>query len=53
MPRLFERAGNDGDERTLALLRAMNDPTCKLKRGQCCFRDDPALDQAIAALAER
>jgi serine/threonine-protein kinase len=50
VPRLFERAGNVGDKRTLSLLAAMQDPHCKLRRGQCCFRRNSALDKAVAQL---
>jgi serine/threonine-protein kinase len=53
MPRLFERAGSVGDERTLVLLVPMNDPSCKARRGQCCFRDHDKLEKAIAQLAQR
>jgi serine/threonine-protein kinase len=50
---LFERAGKEGDERTLQLLEPLQSRTCQPKLGECCFGRNLQLDRAVAALQER
>jgi hypothetical protein len=50
---LFPRAGEEGDERALALLMAMQPPACDSLRGQCCFKRHGDLERAVAAIQAR
>jgi hypothetical protein len=50
---LFERAGEMGDERTLALLVMMQDTRCRRVRGQCCLPGNRAIANAIARLQSK
>jgi serine/threonine-protein kinase len=50
---LFSRAAREGDERALLVLELLLPPQCKPKIGQCCFRNDPALEQALKTLRAR
>lgn len=52
-PALFDRAGREGDERVTVVLQLLRSPECKPKIGQCCFREDPALERALTALRAR
>ncbi len=52
-PRLFERAGRFGDERTLRLLVPLQARKCKPREGECCFGRNLALDRAVAQIHER
>jgi serine/threonine-protein kinase len=50
---LFPRAGDEGDERALALLTAMQPPACDSLRGQCCFKRHGDLERAVLAIQTR
>jgi hypothetical protein len=50
---LFERAGKDGDERTLRLLEPLQSRTCKPSQGECCFGRNLELDRAVSLIQER
>jgi eukaryotic-like serine/threonine-protein kinase len=52
-PALFERAGTDGDERTLRLLVPLQSRRCNRSQGQCCFGRNLALDRAVELLEQR
>jgi eukaryotic-like serine/threonine-protein kinase len=51
--RLFERAGQEGDERTLRLLVPLQSRSCKRAAGECCYGRNLALDRAVSELEER
>jgi serine/threonine-protein kinase len=51
-PLLFARAGKDGDDRALELLRSIAPPGCT-KRDPCCFEKNRQLDLAIADIQSR
>ena len=50
---LFERAGNDGDDRTLRLLTELGAPGCDKSAGQCCYGRDLKLKKARAHIEDR
>ncbi len=50
---LFERAGKDGDERTLRLLEPLQVCICNPRRGECCYGRHLELDRAVAMLQEK
>ncbi|MFO0617174.1 MAG: serine/threonine-protein kinase [Polyangiaceae bacterium] len=50
---LFDRAGKEGDARTLALLDPIRTPNCEMKPGVCCFQKEPKLELAIDAIKAR
>ncbi|MCC6556790.1 MAG: hypothetical protein IT372_27855, partial [Polyangiaceae bacterium] len=50
---MFERAAEEGDERTLFDLQVAHDAKCKNRKDPCCFRDDEALAEAIRKLKAR
>jgi hypothetical protein len=52
-PLLFERAGTDGDDRTLRQLVSLADPACDKRRGQCCLGRDLKLQKARAHIEDR
>jgi eukaryotic-like serine/threonine-protein kinase len=52
-PQLFERAGKEGDERTLVYLRQIRAPRCDARRGECCFHGNKKLSAAIDTLEKR
>jgi serine/threonine-protein kinase len=50
---LFERAGREGDERTLRQLEGLRPPACATKKGACCFKDNLKLEKAIGRIRDR
>jgi serine/threonine-protein kinase len=50
---LFERAGNDGDDRTLRLLTELAKPGCNKRAGECCYGRDLKLKKASAHIEDR
>lgn len=51
--RQFEKAGEEGDERTLRELEKLHPPNCVVSKGQCCFKEEPSLEKALAKIRER
>jgi serine/threonine protein kinase len=51
--RQFEKAGEEGDERTLRELEKLHPPNCVVQKGQCCFKEEPRLEKALASIRER
>jgi serine/threonine-protein kinase len=51
--RAFDRAANEGDQRTIRELEKLHPPNCVVQKGQCCFRDEPRLEKALATLREK
>jgi hypothetical protein len=49
----FHRAGVDGDLRTLHELEKLQPPGCVVRKGECCFKDDPKLQASLAQLRAR
>ena len=49
----FGRAALEGDERTARELEKLRPPSCVVKKGDCCFRDDAKLERALAQIRER
>lgn len=49
---LLERAGEEGDRRTLGQLQLLN-RSCGRQRGECCLQNDPKLKAALEALKKR
>jgi eukaryotic-like serine/threonine-protein kinase len=52
-PYLFGRAAQEGDDRALAVLTAMQPPACDPLRGQCCFRRHGELERAVTTIQAR
>jgi serine/threonine-protein kinase len=50
---LLERAATVGDRRTLVQLEVAHGAHCANKKDPCCFREDPAMVDAIAKLKAR
>jgi serine/threonine-protein kinase len=50
---LLERAATVGDRRTLVQLEVAHGAHCVSKRDPCCFREDPAMVDAISRLKAR
>jgi serine/threonine-protein kinase len=49
----FDRAAKDGDQRTLRELEKLHPPSCIVRAGACCFKDDPKLESSLAQIRER
>ena len=49
----FGRAALEGDERTARALEKLRPPSCVPRRGECCFKDDPKLEQTLAQIRDR
>lgn len=47
------RAAKEGDQRTLRELDKLHPPGCVLRKGACCFKDDPKLESSLAQIRER
>jgi eukaryotic-like serine/threonine-protein kinase len=52
-PTLFERAANEGDQRSLMLLMSLRQPDCTSNGLGCCVPPDGTLDAAVRKLGER
>jgi serine/threonine-protein kinase len=52
-PTLFDRAADEGDERTLTMFQASLSPSCTDGTGACCAQADPRLAAATAKLRQR
>src|SRR5262249_47668985 len=52
-PALFERAGQDGDQRVLLMMEIARGAPCSSKKDPCCFREDPAIRDAINKIKAR
>jgi serine/threonine protein kinase len=50
---LLDRAGSEGDDRTLRQLVSLGDPACNKRMGQCCFGRDLKLQKARAHIEDR
>jgi len=50
---LFERASKEGDARSLVVLELLRSPQCQPRIGQCCFHNNPIIQQAVGALRSR
>ncbi|APR86624.1 serine/threonine protein kinase [Minicystis rosea] len=50
---LLGRAAADGDRRTLVQLEVAHGARCTNKKDPCCFREDPAMVDAIAKIKAR
>jgi serine/threonine-protein kinase len=50
---LLDRAAVEGDRRTLVQLEAAHGARCANRKDPCCFREDPAMVDAIAKLKAR
>lgn len=50
---LLDRAGTEGDDRTLRQLVSLADPACNKRLGQCCFGRDLKLQKARAHIEDR
>jgi serine/threonine-protein kinase len=50
---LFDRAAREGDIRALVVLELLRSPQCRPRIGQCCFKQDPAIERALHALRAR
>ena len=50
---LLDRAAAEGDRRTLVQLEAAHGARCSNKKDPCCFREDPAMADAIHRLKGR
>jgi serine/threonine-protein kinase len=50
---LLQRAASEGDRRTLVQLEVAHSAHCANKKDPCCFREDPAMADAIAKLKAR
>ncbi|MEQ9320991.1 MAG: serine/threonine-protein kinase, partial [Polyangiaceae bacterium] len=51
-PELFGRAAEEGDDRALAILRALQLPVCT-RAGACCFPENVELERAIVDIQSR
>lgn len=51
-PELFGRAAEEGDDRALSILRALQLPVCT-RAGACCFPDNVELERAIVDIQSR
>jgi eukaryotic-like serine/threonine-protein kinase len=51
-PGLFGRAADDGDDRALEILTAMQPPLCS-RKDACCFVKNRELERAVAAIQAR
>jgi eukaryotic-like serine/threonine-protein kinase len=51
--RQFDRAAKHGDERTLRELEKLHPPSCVVRKGACCFKDDPKLESSLAQIRDR
>jgi serine/threonine-protein kinase len=49
----FDRAGQQGDERTARELEKLRPPSCTVRKGQCCFKDDAKLEKTLAQIRSR
>jgi hypothetical protein len=49
----FERAGTEGDERTARELDKLRPPSCTLRKGECCLKDNRELEKAVAQIEQR
>jgi hypothetical protein len=49
----LDRAAAEGDMRTVRELEKLHPPNCVVAKGQCCFREDPKLEKALAKIRER
>lgn len=52
-PKLFERAGRQGDERALRVLELLRSSRCDARRGECCYPKNRALENAARLIGER
>jgi serine/threonine-protein kinase len=52
-PALFDRAAQEGDERTLSQLLKMRDPECDNSTGVCCMPYEPKIHETIAQIRAR
>jgi eukaryotic-like serine/threonine-protein kinase len=50
---LIDRAVADGDRRVLVQMEAAHGARCANRKDPCCFREDPAMAEAIAKLKAR
>lgn len=50
---LLDRAGKEGDDRTLRQLVSLADPACRKQAGQCCYGRDLKLQKARAHIEDR
>lgn len=50
---LLDRAGKEGDDRTLRQLVTLADPACNKRAGQCCYGRDLKLSKARAHIEDR
>jgi len=51
-PNLFPRAGKEGDDRALEILKAMQPPSCT-RKDACCLENHRGLQRAIAEIQAR
>lgn len=51
-PELFRRAAEEGDDRALSILKALQLPACT-RAGSCCFPGNVELERAIADILSR
>lgn len=49
----FERAAQEGDERTARELEKLRPPSCTLRKGACCFKDNEKLENTLARIRDR
>ncbi|GMV15616.1 MAG: serine/threonine protein kinase [Polyangiaceae bacterium] len=49
----FDRAAQEGDERTARELEKLRPPSCTVRKGVCCFKDEEKLERALARLRDR
>jgi serine/threonine-protein kinase len=49
----LDRAASDGDERTLRELEKLHPPGCVVRKGACCVRSEPRLEQSVAQIRAR
>jgi serine/threonine-protein kinase len=49
----LDRAAKDGDERTLRELEKLHPPGCVVRKGACCVRSEPRLEQTVAQIRAR
>jgi len=52
-PTLMDRVRAEGDERSLAILSSMRAAECDASAGECCMRENPAVETAARELADR
>jgi serine/threonine-protein kinase len=52
-PAVLERVKADGDERTLAIVSSIRAAECDASAGECCLRENPAVEVAARELADR